>query len=618
MLNLHQALLTLALTLSLLIYPLHAQVPAGVNTGLDPLIGLWEGKLTFTPSLAGELKVSRLGAQWRATLSGVHSVSNANGSEISFVFPNNRGKFRGEVAYNGNQIDGFWLQPATDMQKVHDPGGSGQEFATPVILRRHGRNQWKGGVQPLESHFTLYLKIFRNTDGAILAAFRNPEANSIGGATQYRVTREGNTIAFSAGADPLKPSIKLPATIDSPEHLRIFWSDVGGNIDLIRRKPSETTSFFPRPPGEPKYVYGKPPMTGDGWVTARARDVGMDEAALSHLVQRIIDTDPTSRRPDLMHSMLIAYRGKLVLEEYFYGSDRDTPHDTRSGGKTFSSIMLGAAMRLGKPISPETKVYDVLSGMGPFANPDPRKSQITLAHLMTHTSGLACDDNDDASPGGEDKMQTQTQQPNWWKYTLDLPMAHDPGTRYAYCSANMNLVGAALTTATSTWLPQLFDRTVARPLGFGRYYWNLMPTDEGYLGGGAFIRSRDLLKVGQAFLDGGVWKGNRIVDASWVAQSTESRIKISPATTGLTPEQFPNYYGESEDGYAWHLSKQTIGTHTYRTYGGGGNGGQMFIVIPDLELVVVFTGGNYGQGGIWGRWGSQIIPKEIIPAIINK
>src|SRR5207302_5181519 len=124
---------------------------------------------------------------------------------------------------------------------------------------------------------------------------------------------------------------------------------------------------------------------------------------------------------------------------------RNMQHDLRSAGKTFASVLLGAAMKQGVSIGPQTPIYTLLSAKAPFANPDPRKSGITLAHLMTHTSGLACDDNDDASPGNESTMQSQTAQPDWWKYTLDLPMAHDPGTRYAYCSAGMNLMGAALT-----------------------------------------------------------------------------------------------------------------------------------------------------------------------------
>lgn len=179
----------------------------------------------------------------------------------------------------------------------------------------------------------------------------------------------------------------------------------------------------------------------------------------------------------------------------------------------------------------------------------------------------------------------------------------------------MNLVGAVLTTATHTWLPALFERTVARPLQFGPYYWNLMPTGEGYLGGGVFLRSRDLLKVGQAYLDGGVWRGRRIVDSAWVTQSTSPKVHISPATTGIAPEEFGNYYGEADDAYAWHLGQLNTGERTYRTYAATGNGGQLLIVIPDADMVVVFTAGNYRQGGIWGRWGQQIIGGEILPAI---
>ena len=66
-------------------------------------------------------------------------------------------------------------------------------------------------------------------------------------------------------------------------------------------------------------------------------------------------------------------------------------------------------------------------------------------------------------------------------------MVHDPGTHYAYCSANTNLVGGALTTATRTWLPELFERTVARSLQFGRYHWPVTANGEGYQGGGAFV-----------------------------------------------------------------------------------------------------------------------------------
>jgi len=107
----------------------------------------------------------------------------------------------------------------------------------------------------------------------------------------------------------------------------------------------------------------------------------------------------------------------------------------------------------------------------------------------------------------------------------------------------------------------------------------------------------------------------RIFDSSWVARSTSPYVEISPATTGLDKDRFREFYNEGEEAYAWHLNRLRSGDRMYREYEVSGNGGQLLMVIPELELVVVFTAGNYGQGGIWGRFRDQIVPQEIIPAI---
>jgi CubicO group peptidase (beta-lactamase class C family) len=194
-------------------------------------------------------------------------------------------------------------------------------------------------------------------------------------------------------------------------------------------------------------------------------------------------------------------------------------------------------------------------------------------------------------------------------------MVHDPGVRYAYCSANTNLVGGALTTATRTWLPELFDRSVARPLQFGQYYWPVTANGEGYQGGGAFVRPRDLLKIGQLYLDGGVWNGKRMVSPEWVALSTAPHVQITPATTGLSAEDFGNYYAQGADGLTWHLGELRSGQRTYKAYQASGNGGQLVIVVPEAQLAVGFTAGNYMQGGIWGRWPQEIVATEIMGAM---
>ena len=122
-----------------------------------------------------------------------------------------------------------------------------------------------------------------------------------------------------------------------------------------------------------------------------------------------------------------------------------------------------------------------------------------------------------------------------------------------------------------------------------RYHMNLMPSGEAYAGGGVSMRPRDFLKFGQMYLDGGVWKGRQIVSRAWVTRSTSRRIAAPNGST---------------DGFGWHRYTLTSGSRTYQEYEASGNGGQFLMVVPDLDLVVVMTGGNYGRsqasGGPFG------------------
>ena len=589
---------------------------AGQTAGSgDPMLGIWVFESVYRPGLLGELVVRRAATGWVATLAGAEARAESKGDSVRFGFAREVGRFRGRLTEGGRAIAGFWLQPSAVTAERTSPVGSRQPFATPLVLARTRPGEWRGTVRQLEQRFTLFLKVYRDSASRLLGAIRNHDFNSNGGATLYRLTAQGDSVVLTAPIDGPAQVRHAAVFAGAAEGFRLFWPDAGEVVRLVPATPTQAANFSRRPPDAPPYSYRAPPPTGDGWETAPAREVGIDEDSLTGVIRRIAAADPAVRAPPLMHSLLVARHGKLVLEEYFFGFTRETPHDTRSAGKTFSSVLLGAAMRRGARLAPESRVYRVMAPLGPFANPDPRKARITLAHLLTHTSGLACDDNDEASPGNEGALQSQGAQPDWWKYTLDLPMAHEPGVRYAYCSANINLVGGALTVGTGTWVPELFDRWIARPLEFGVYHWNLTPNDQGYFGGGAFLRPRDLLKVGQAYLDGGVWRGRRIVDSSWTAVSTKSRVHISPASTGLSEEAFGEFYGGGNDAYAWHLGSVQSGDRIYRTYAATGNGGQVLLVVPELRLVAVFTGANYRQGGIWGRWAQQIVGDQIIPAM---
>jgi len=145
---------------------------------------------------------------------------------------------------------------------------------------------------------------------------------------------------------------------------------------------------------------------------------------------------------------------------------------------------------------------------------------------------------------------------------------------------------------SNSWLPELFDRYLARPLQFGTYHMNLMPTGEAYMGGGLYLRPRDDLKLGQLYLSGGIWHATRIVSEDWVQQST---------TEYSTFDQQTNYDAPHEYGFGWHINRLHVGDRVFRAYSAGGNGGQLVMVIPHLDLVLTINGGSYGEFAKWYR-----------------
>ncbi|HET8692219.1 MAG TPA: serine hydrolase [Steroidobacteraceae bacterium] len=581
--------------------------------GAASIEGLWAYESEFSTGPEGELTITRLDGLWRARMAGTGGEATAEGGRFRIDFPEDGGTLRGYLDAAGNLERAYWARREI-LEDPRYPEGAAQAYAMPLALRPAGADRWEAVVKPLADPVRFYLDIFRDEAGALKAAIRNPEHHRYGPAMQLFAALDGDRLRLGAAEAPAEDD--LVATLrQDPERIELWWEGLRRRLSFTRATPVQAAHYGARPRGEPRYVYRMPRETGDGWPIARARDLGVDEAALARAVQRIIDINPSANRAWLIHSMAIAYKGRLILDEYFYGHDESMPHDMRSASKTFSSVILGAVTEEGAKISPRTKIYDVMAPLGPFGNPDPRKERITLAHVLTHTTGLACDDNAGSpSPGGEDVMQSQRAQPDWWKFTLDLPAVHEPGTRYAYCSGGISLAGGALTYATGEWLPALFDRTIARPLEFRDWYWNLMANGEGYVGGGTFVRTRDFLKVGQAYLDGGRWKGRRIASEAWVREAWAPQVQISPETTGVSGDRFAQAYYEVPEGFAWHHIKVKSGDRTYDARHGNGNGGQLLLVVPEFDLVAMFTAGNYRQG-LWNRERDDIVGEMILPAL---
>ena len=320
---------------------------------------------------------------------------------------------------------------------------------------------------------------------------------------------------------------------------------------------------------------------------------------MTWFVQFLIDMPMDGIGAHQVHSVLIARHGKLVLEEYFHGAHRDEPHDLRSASKSWTAMLIGAAMQAGVPIRLDTPLYQTMLGSVP-ADLDPRKKAVKLEHLLTMTAGFDCDDSGDR-PGDEDVFQDQDKQPDWYKYMLDVPMAWNSGEKIVYCSGKPNLAAGMLEKIGRNPLPEMFDRLVGRPLKMSNYYLFLQPTGQAYGGGGHRFTSRDFLKWAQLMNNDGVWDGRRIFSRDWARKSGAALRVLSPSS-GQT-------YG-----YLWNSIAFDYRGRKLHAYFAGGNGGQISMGIPDLDLAIVFTGGNYADPILF-RSQRVYVPEYILPAV---
>ncbi|MDB4889849.1 MAG: nylB, partial [Gemmatimonadetes bacterium] len=401
------------------------RLPAQGKPAGDDLLGLWGGEAFFGPQIRGELVLDRRGSRWTARVGGFEATADQAGDSVVMRLAGGQGTVR--LWVGGATPEGFWIQPE----------GFGAPYATPLHFRAAGMAMWRAEVVPLDEKFPLYLNVTRAPDGVLRGVFRNPAVNWPGRAGWYRVEHDGDNVSFIV---PRTGKVQYRQTYDSGQ--RAIGFDFGGPVVLHPRTLEQAVGLVSRSPSLPPYEYRRPADLSDGWRVADPRTAGVDEGALQTIVRNIIAADPLNDSLPRLHSLLVARRGRLVLDEYFMGYGADQPHDLRSASKTMTSVMAGVAMYRGA-------TFDMSTPVGGTA--------ITVGQLLTHTSGKACDDDDDASPGNEDTMQSQSAQNDWYKFFLALPEVHKPGTTYAYCSAGINMVGSVIGKATHSWLPLFFD-----------------------------------------------------------------------------------------------------------------------------------------------------------------
>ena len=304
-------------------------------------------------------------------------------------------------------------------------------------------------------------------------------------------------------------------------------------------------------------------------------------------------------------SILIARYGKLVYELYFEG-DADSLRDTRSVSKTVTGMLLGIAIQRERLAGLDTHVLPLFPDKQPVQNPDPRKDQITVEDFLTMSSILECDDWNEFSRGNEERMYLVE---DWVQFTLDLPvrgsvsMENEPTPpaerRFSYCTAGVFTLGRVLERTTGMPVEDFAQENLFGPLGIKEARWVFSPQGLAQTGGGLRLRSRDLLKLGMLYAQGGVWDGTLIVSENWVNASTRPHASIDDQT---------------EYGYLWWLRAFGPDEKKDFAYYMSGNGGNKVVVFPALDVVAVITSTNYNTRGMHEQT-DRLLTEYILPAI---
>jgi CubicO group peptidase (beta-lactamase class C family) len=307
-------------------------------------------------------------------------------------------------------------------------------------------------------------------------------------------------------------------------------------------------------------------------------------------------------------SVIVAHGERVLYEQYFDTSGAAALRNTRSATKTVTGILVGAAVDRGV-LSADSPVLPFFSDRLPLANPDPRKERITVEDFLTMSSLLECDDENEFSRGNEERMYLVE---DWVKFTLDLPIKGFPGWQpkpeqspygraWSYCTAGATTLGPLLERATKQSVPDFAQAALFKPLGIESVKWQYQPLGSAMTGGGLQLRSRDLLKLGQLYLNGGRWQGRQVISEAWVRRSVSAHA---------------NAREDTDYGYLWWLQTFHVNGRSVPTYGMYGTGGNKLYVLPDQGIVVLVTTTNFKVAGA-GALTDKLFTSQIVPAVLG-
>lgn len=339
------------------------------------------------------------------------------------------------------------------------------------------------------------------------------------------------------------------------DEVRLFVSSTNTLYRLEAGAPVAVQSFGPRGyvlPLAGRFTTPTKEPRGFDWPTATPASQGIDAGALESLLG-------AAAQLENLHTVLVVRRGVLVKEALLHGVV-DEPDNVQSVSKSVTSLLAGIAVQQGLLDVEQTVAHYLPEAMP--NDGEPRRARIKVKHLLTMTSGLVMPD--DAT------WVAANRAPDVVKAVLAAPMDSEPGSSFAYSTGVSHVMGAIIERLTGSSLDAFARKQLFEPMGVQLAGWSTDKNGITQGGSSLVIRPRDLARLGELMLRGGALGNRQVVPSTWVTASTSVQIHA---------------FGATDYGAFWWLT--TMNGH--RVFEARGHGGQIVLVVPSLELVVVVT-----------------------------
>ncbi len=328
---------------------------------------------------------------------------------------------------------------------------------------------------------------------------------------------------------------------------------------------------------EPVPTVETPALLDDGWEVASLESQGISSQRISWISNRIAAVEFGE-----IHSMLIVRHGRLVFEQYYRDTRRDDLHVMFSVTKSVASALIGIALEKGFINSLDQTLGELFPEHAAILDADSLKKSVTLQQLLTMTGGLEWDEWTFAYSDSRNDASRMARRSDWIRFVLERPINTTPGSQFVYNSGISVLLSGIIRNTSELQADEFAARYLFGPLGITEHSWERQSDGLVNTGWGLSLRSRDLAKFGQLYLNNGVWNGEQVIASQWIQETIAPHAEVWEGV----------HYG-----YQWWLRQLPVsdGHVPQRNdiFHGHGYGGQFVFVIPKLDMVVVFTSGNF-------------------------